>query len=59
VWDVLVKLIVRDSLPEQFQMATSERDRLQAEFLQRLRMDRPSVTRRRDDRGRRKGRFLR
>lgn len=58
VWDVLVKLIVRDSLPAQYQIAAAERDRLQGEILQRLRQDRPSVTRRQDVRGLRRDRRL-
>jgi len=59
VWDVMVKIIVRDVTPEQFGMATSERDRIQAEILQRLRQDRPSVSRRQDVRGSRQRRLVR
>jgi len=58
VWDALVKLIVRDQEPERYQMAVTERDRIQGDILQRLRQDRPSVTRRRNDRQRRQGRFI-
>jgi len=50
-WDVLIKIIVRDNTPEVYQMAVGERDRAQADILQRLRQDRPSVTRRIDMRG--------
>jgi hypothetical protein len=57
-WDVLVKLIVRDKLPDEYQIAVGERDRIQADILQRLRQDRPSVSRRRNDRARRQGRFF-
>ncbi len=51
VWDVMIKLIVRDQEPDRYAMAVSERDRIQADILQRLRQDRPSVTRRIDMRG--------
>jgi len=50
-WDCLVKLLVRDRDPGPYQMAVVERDRLQADFLQRLRQDRPSVAKRHDLRG--------
>lgn len=59
VWDVLVKLVVREREGELYAIATAERERLQADILQRLRQDRPSVTRRQDQRGmRQRGRWL-
>ena len=59
IWDVMVKLIVRDQEPERYQMAAAERDRIQADILQRLRQDRPSVTRREDVRNMRNRRPIR
>jgi len=57
-WDVLVKILVRDREGGIYALATSERDRLKAEFEQRLRQDRPSVTRRIDMRNMRNRRTM-
>lgn len=57
-WDCLVKIIVRDHDQQAYAVATAERDRIQADFLQRLRQDRPSVTRRYDLRGMRNRRTM-
>lgn len=58
IWDGLVKIIVRDHDPQAYGYAAGERDRLQADFLQRLRQDRPSVARRYDLRGMRNRRTM-
>lgn len=57
-WDCFVKLISRDRDVEIYALATTERDRLQREFEQRLRQDRPSVTKRYDLRGMRNRRAV-
>lgn len=57
-WDCLIKIIVRDHDQLAYATATAERDRIQADFLQRLRQDRPSVTRRYDLRGMRNRRTM-
>jgi len=57
-WNVLVKILVRDRDPAVYATATTERDRLQTEFSQRLRQDRPSVTKRYDLRGMRHRRTM-
>lgn len=57
-WDVLVKILVRDRDPMIYAQATTERDRLQKEFEQRLRQDRPSVAKRYDMRGMRNRRTM-
>lgn len=57
-WDCLVKILVRDRDPAIYTLATTERDRLQAEFSQRLRQDRPSVVKRYDLRGMRNRRTM-
>jgi hypothetical protein len=57
-WDCLIKLLVRDHDQGAYAVATTERDRLQAEFQQRLRQDRPSVAKRYDMRGMRNRRTM-
>lgn len=57
-WDCLIKLIVRDHDEQAYSVATAERDRLQADFQQRLRQDRPSVAKRYDMRGMRNRRTM-
>lgn len=57
-WDVLIKILVRDRDQEAYSTATTERDRLQADFEQRLRSDRPSVVKRYDLRGMRNRRTM-
>jgi hypothetical protein len=57
-WDVLIKILVRDRDLQAYQTATAERDRLQADFEQRLRQDRPSVSKRYDLRGMRNRRTM-
>lgn len=57
-WDCLIKLLVRDHDQAAIAAATVERDRLQAEFQQRLRQDRPSVVKRYDMRGMRNRRTM-
>jgi len=57
-WDCLIKLLVRDHDQAAIAAATIERDRLQAEFSQRLRQDRPSVVKRYDMRGMRNRRTM-
>lgn len=57
VWDCLLKLVVRDKYPQQYQVALAERDRLQSEILQSIRQNSPTATRRRDVRSLRDNRF--
>lgn len=57
-WDCLIKIIVRDHDQGAYATATTERDRLQTEFQQRLRQDRPSVAKRYDLRGMRRRRTM-
>lgn len=57
-WDCMVKIITRDHDAGAYATASAERDRLQADFLQRLRQDRPSVSKRYDLRGMRNRRTM-
>jgi len=58
IWDCLIKILVRDHDAGAYAVATAERDRLQSDFLQRLRQDKPSVSKRYDLRGMRNRRTM-
>jgi hypothetical protein len=58
VWDVLIKILIRDRDMNAYSTAVAERDALQKAFEQRLRQDRPSVSKRYDLRGMRNRRTM-